>query len=88
MYIGGIVVWHNGGHTAIIIGIDKEDESRYIIIGGNQDNGVRYWSIPKTKIKPYCIFPIDYTGELQPLKKIEPSEIRDGAKKYSEGKTS
>ncbi|WP_223607273.1 hypothetical protein [Chryseobacterium sp. OSA05B] len=88
MYIGGIVEWHNDGHTTIILGIDKSNSKNYILLGGNQDNGVRFWTAPISKVKAYCIFPADYTGDLIPLKSIEPDDMSSGAVKYSEGSTS
>ncbi|WP_440700706.1 hypothetical protein [Chryseobacterium sp. 22458] len=87
MYIGGIVEWHNNGHTTIIVGIDKSNSKNYILLGGNQDNGVRFWTAPKTKVHAYCIFPTDYTGDLLPLEPIEPSDLSPKAIKYSEGNT-
>ena len=87
MYIGGIVVWANNAHTTIIIGIDKSNPSNYIFLGGNQDDGVRYWTAPKNKIHNFCLFPIDYSGDLIPLEPIEPSDLRKGAKKYEQGST-
>ena len=88
MYIGGIVEWHNNGHTTIVVGIDKGNPNNYILLGGNQDNGVRFWTAPKTKVKPYCIFPIDYEGDLLPLENIEPEDLSSGAQKSAEGSTS
>ena len=88
MYIGGIVEWHNNGHTTIVVGIDKGNPNSYILLGGNQDNGVRFWTAPKTKVKPYCIFPIDYEGDLLPLENIEPEDLSSGAQKSAEGSTS
>ncbi|RXM49970.1 MULTISPECIES: hypothetical protein [unclassified Chryseobacterium] len=87
MYIGGIVEWHNNGHTTIVVGIDKSNSKNYILLGGNQDNGVRFWTAPKTKVHAYCIFPADYTGDLLPLESIEPSDLSPKAQKYSEGNT-
>ncbi|MCI3939176.1 hypothetical protein MQX03_18540 [Chryseobacterium aahli] len=87
MYIGGIVEWHNDGHTTIIVGIDKSNPQNYIVLGGNQTNGVRFWTAPKTKVHPYCIFPIDYKGELIPLEEVEPSDLSSNAIKYVEGET-
>lgn len=87
MYMGGIVTWHNNGHTTIIVGIDKSTPNNYILLGGNQDNGVRFWTAPKTKVHAYCIFPADYEGELLPLELIEPSDLSPNAKKSKEGST-
>ncbi|WP_292009647.1 hypothetical protein, partial [Chryseobacterium sp.] len=87
MYIGGIVEWHNNGHTTIIVGIDKSNSNNYILLGGNQDNGVRFWTAPKRKVHPYCIFPADYEGDLLPLENIEPSDLSPNAVKYQEGAT-
>lgn len=88
MYIGGIVEWHNNGHTTIIVGIDKSDHKNYILLGGNQDDGVRFWTSLKSKVQPFCIFPVDYEGELLPLELIEPSDLSPNAIKYKEGSTS
>lgn len=88
MYIGGIVVWSNNAHTTIVVGIDKSNPNNYIFLGGNQDDGVRFWTAPKNKIHNFCLFPIDYTGDLIPLELIEPSDFRAGAKKYEQGSTS
>ena len=88
MYIGGVVVWKSNTHTAFIVGIDKNNPNNYIILGGNQDNYVRFWTAPKTKVYSYCLFPDDYEGDLIPLKEIEPNDLRKGAKKYTEGSRS
>lgn len=88
MYIGGIVVWTNNAHTTIVVGIDKSNPNNYIYLGGNQDNGVRFWTAPKSKVHNFCLFPIDYTGDLLPLEQIEPSDLRKGAVKYNQGSTS
>jgi hypothetical protein len=85
MYIGGIVVWKNNGHTAIVVGIDKTNPNNYLYLGGNQDDGVRFWSMPKTKIHQFCLIPDDYTNELKPLENIEPSDLSAKAIKYTEG---
>nr|WP_315222338.1 PAAR-like protein [uncultured Flavobacterium sp.] len=87
MYMGGIVEWHNDGHTTIIVGIDKSDPKNYILLGGNQTNGLRFWTAPKTKVHSYCIFPIDYEGDLLPLEEIEPKDLSPNATKYAEGDT-
>jgi hypothetical protein len=87
MYMGGIVEWHNDGHTTIIVGIDKSDPKNYILLGGNQTNGLRFWTAPKTKVHSYCIFPIDYEGDLLPLEEIEPKDLSPNAIKYVEGDT-
>lgn len=88
MYIGGIVEWHNNGHTTFIVGIDKSNSKNYLVLGGNQTNGVRFWTVPKTKVHSYCIFPIDYKGDLLPLEEIEPKDLSLNAIKYNEGQTS
>jgi hypothetical protein len=85
MYMGGIIVWASNSHTAFIIGIDKSNSNNYIILGGNQNDSVQYWTAPKTKIHPFCLFPDDYEGELIPLKEIEPNDLRKGAQKHKEG---
>ncbi|WP_415325652.1 hypothetical protein [Chryseobacterium sp. MMS23-Vi53] len=85
MYMGGIVVWLNNGHTTFVVGIDKSNTNNYLFLGGNQDDGVRFWSMPKTKIHPFCLIPIDYNGELMPLEEIEPSDLSSDAIKYKEG---
>jgi hypothetical protein len=87
MYVGGIVEWYNNGHTTIIIGIDKSTPKNYILLGGNQTDGVRFWTVPKTKIHSFCIFPIDYKGHLLPLEQIEPKDLSPNAIKYAEGAT-
>ncbi|WP_185145328.1 hypothetical protein [Apibacter muscae] len=51
------------------------------------DDVVRFWTAPKTKIHSFCLFPIDYKGNLLPLKEIEPSGISPNAIKYKEGGT-
>lgn len=88
MYAGGVVVWANNGHTAFIVGIDKNNPNNYIYLGGNQDNGVRFWTAPKTKIHQFCLFPDDYTGSLNPLKELEETEFGESVKFYTEGSTS
>lgn len=68
--------------------LQKSNPNNYIFLGGNQDDGVRFWTAPKNKIHNFCLFPIDYTGDLIPLELIEPSDFRAGAKKYEQGSTS
>ncbi len=85
MYMGGVVVWANNGHTTFVVGIDKSNPDNYLYLGGNQDDGVRFWSMPKTKVHPFCLIPIDYTGDLIPLEELEPSDLSSGAIKYKEG---
>lgn len=85
MYVGGVVVWANNGHATFIVGIDKTNTNNYLYLGGNQDDGVRFWSMPKKKVHSFCLIPIDYKGELIPLKMIEPSDLSPDAVKYKEG---
>ncbi len=88
LYTGGVVVWKSGGHTCFIVGIDKSNSSNYIVLGGNQDNGVRFWTIDKNKINDYCLFPIEYDEELIPLKEIAAEDIGPDVVFYSQGSTS
>ncbi|MFV0304492.1 MAG: hypothetical protein ACK5IC_03290 [Moheibacter sp.] len=88
MYIGGVVVWANNGHTTFVVGIDKNKPNNYIFLGGNQTNGVRFWTAPKSKIHNFCLFPNDYNGDLIPLKEVIPSDFGDNVKFYEEGSTS
>lgn len=88
LYIGGIVVWANNGHTAFLMGIDKNNTNNYIYLGGNQDNGVRFWTAPKSKIYNFCLIPDNFIGDLEPIKNVESKDFGKDVIFYKEGSTS